>query len=76
MAQHLVQQIWKELKMNEEQRTDHDILICIEEKIRELKHQFDNHLRHHNIYAIALLTITGGAIGSLLIALVTLLIVK
>lgn len=59
-----------------EQRTDHDILICIEEKIKELKHQFNNHLKHHNIYAIALLTITGGAIGSLIIALITLLMLK
>jgi len=58
------------------ERTDHDLLICIEEKIKELKKQFDNHLRHHNTYAIALLTITGGAIGSLIIALITLLISK
>lgn len=59
-----------------EQRSDHDILICIEEKIKELKRQFDNHLKHHNTYAVALLTITGGAIGSLIIALITLLALK
>lgn len=58
------------------ERTDHDILICIEEKIKELRLQFDNHLKHHNMYTIALLTITGGAIGSLIIALVSLLILK
>jgi len=60
----------------DDKRTDHDLLICIEEKIKELKYQFDNHLKHHNIYAIALLTITGGAIGSLVIALITLLVIK
>lgn len=58
------------------ERSDHDVLICIEEKLKELKHQFDNHLKHHNIYALALLTITGGSIGSLIIALVTLLVLK
>lgn len=66
---------WKEVKM-ESPRTDHDILICIEEKIRELKSQFSNHLKHHSVYTIALLTITGGAIGSLIIALITLLALK
>ena len=59
-----------------EQRTDHDILVCIEEKIKELRHQFDNHLKHHNTYSLALLTITGGAVGSLIIALITLLVIK
>ena len=62
--------------MENELRSDHDILICIEEKIRELRHQFDNHLRHHNTYTLALLTITGGALGSLVIALITLLVIK
>ncbi len=57
----------------EQKRSDHDILICIEERLSELKIQFSNHLKHHNTYAIALLTITGGAIGGLIIALVTLL---
>lgn len=60
----------------ETERTDHDILICIEEKLKDLKQQFDNHLRHHHIYTIALLTITGGSIGSLIIALITLLVLK
>ena len=59
-----------------ENRTDHDILICIEEKVKELKFQFTNHLKHHNFYTLALLTITGGAIGSLIIALITLLVIK
>lgn len=58
------------------ERTDHDILVCIEEKLKELKLQFNNHLKHHNTYALALLTITGGAVGSLIIALITLLTLK
>ena len=47
--------------MENEQRTDHDILICIEEKIRELRHQFDNHLHHH--WAVTLVAISAGLIG-------------
>ena len=47
--------------MENEQRTDHDILICIEEKIRELRNQFDNHLKHH--FAITLVAISAGLIG-------------
>lgn len=47
--------------MENEQRTDHNILICIEEKIRELKHQFDNHLRHH--FAVTLIALSAGFVG-------------
>ena len=44
-----------------ENRTDHDILICVEEKLKELKHQFDNHLRHH--WAVTLAALSAGIIG-------------
>lgn len=31
---------------------DHDLLICIDAKLKELKIQFDNHLQHHFRYNI------------------------
>lgn len=33
-------------------RSDHDIIICLEVKMRELKEQFDNHLQHHFRYNV------------------------
>ena len=48
---------------------DHDLLIRMDEKLDGLKHGFDNHLRHHWGVSIVLLTITLGAIVSLIIAL-------
>lgn len=44
-----------------ESRTDHDILICIEEKIKELRHQFENHLKHH--WTITLVCLSAGLVG-------------
>lgn len=46
---------------------DHDLLICIDAKLRELKKQFDNHLSHH--FKITLL-----AIGTALSAFTTLIV--
>ncbi len=28
-------------------KIDHDLLICIDVKLREMKTQFENHLKHH-----------------------------
>jgi hypothetical protein len=44
-----------------ENRNDHDLLVCIEEKLKELKVQFGNHLKHH--FAITLVAISAGFIG-------------
>lgn len=56
--------------------TNKEYLICIDTKLKELKEQFSNHLKHHIEKAraqlainIALLTIAGGAIVALIIAL-------
>ena len=48
--------------------TNKEYLICIDEKLNELKEQFNNHLKHHFAVSIALLTITGGAITALILA--------
>lgn len=51
--------------------TDHDLLICIDAKLRELKLQFSNHILHHWWVTIPLIGITIGSITSLIIALLT-----
>jgi len=45
---------------------DHDLLIRIDAKLEELRIQFANHLRHHFLFTMALIT----ALFSLTIALV------
>lgn len=49
--------------------TNRDYLVCIDAKLKELKKQFDNHLHHHLLITIALITVTGGAITALIVAL-------
>ena len=49
--------------------TDHDLLVCIDVKLKELKKQFDNHLKHHWMVTIPLITIIGGLITALILAL-------
>ncbi len=51
--------------------TNKDQLIEIATKLDNLKEQFDNHLYHHLAFTIALLTITGGAVTALIIALLS-----
>lgn len=51
------------------ERSDHDLLICIDAKLRELKNQFDNHLSHHFKATILAWTTAISAIGALLILL-------
>ncbi len=49
--------------------TNKEYLIRIDEKLSGLKTQFDNHLKHHFAISVALLTITGGVITALILAL-------
>lgn len=48
-------------------RSDHDLLICIEVKLKELQKHFDNHIRHHWAITIPLLMIIAGLVITLLI---------
>lgn len=54
-------------------RNDHDILICLEVKLKELKIDFENHLIHHFRYSIMAWGVALGAIVTLAIALVKVL---
>lgn len=49
--------------------TNKEYLICIDTKLKELKEQFTNHIRHHWLVTIPLISITGAAITALIIAL-------
>lgn len=49
--------------------TNKEYLVCIDTKLKDLKKQFDNHLHHHLLVALALISVTGGAITALIIAL-------
>lgn len=51
--------------------TDHDLLICIDIKLKELKQQFANHIKHHWMVTIPMIGITFGSIVSLIITLLT-----
>lgn len=51
-------------------RNDHEILICIEVKLKELKSQFDNHLKHHFLLSLTALSMAGAAIVALIVALI------
>jgi hypothetical protein len=48
---------------------DHDLLICIDVKLRELKTQFDNHLKHHAAITICALAAALSALATVLIFL-------
>lgn len=52
------------------ERSDHDVLICLEVKIKELQKGFDNHLNHHFRYNILAWTVTLGALVTTAIALI------
>ena len=51
--------------------TNREYLICIDIKLKELKEQFSNHIKHHWMVTIPLIVITGGAITALIVALLT-----
>lgn len=50
-------------------RSDHDLLICIEVKIEELQKHFDNHLSTHAKYTYLVIASTIGAFVSLILIL-------
>lgn len=52
---------------------DHDILIRLEVILKELKIDFDNHLKHHFRYSVMAWGIALGAIVTLAIALIKVL---
>lgn len=49
--------------------TNREYLVCIDAKLTGLKEQFSNHLRHHWMVAIPLISITGAALIALILAL-------
>lgn len=51
--------------------TDHDLLTCIDAKLKGLKDQFDNHLKHH--FAITLAA-CGAGVGAILTTIGTLVV--
>jgi len=54
------------------EQSDHDLLICIDVKLKTLTKHFENHLSHHFRYNILAWTIALGAIVTLAIALLSL----
>ncbi len=59
------------VEQGEGKMTDHDLLVCIDVKLKELKEQFSNHLKHHWAMTLALVMITFGSVISVIIALLT-----
>ena len=57
--------------MSEKRMTNREYLICIDVKLKELQKQFSNHIKHHWLVTIPLISITGGAIIALIIALLS-----
>lgn len=50
-------------------QSDHDLLICIDIELRELKKGFENHLQHHLQYSLMAWTATIGLVVALILAL-------
>ncbi len=50
---------------------DHDLLVCIDVKLKELKLQFSNHLKHHFIISMAACGIALSTITTLAIYIIT-----
>ncbi len=50
--------------------TTKEYLICIDTKLKNLKEQFDNHLKHHWAITIALITIIGTGVIKIIIELI------
>jgi len=55
-----------------DEQTDHDLLICIDAKLKELKKAFDNHLEHHFRYSFYAFTVCVGLIITLIVLLLKL----
>ncbi len=54
-------------------RSDRDLLICLEVKLKELQKAFENHLVHHFRYTLLAWSLALGAIITMAIALVKVL---
>ena len=54
-------------------RSDRDLLICLEVKLKELQKDFENHLIHHFRYSIMAWGVALGAIVTMAIALIKVL---
>lgn len=54
-------------------QTDHDLLICIDVKLKELREDFKNHLSHHFRYNVMAWSVALGAIVSLVLVIVKIL---
>ena len=50
---------------------DHDLLVCIDVKLRELKEQFKNHLKHHFIVSMAACGVALSTVTTLAIYILT-----
>lgn len=51
------------------EKTDHELLLCIDQGQKELKIQFTNHLSWHRSMSIALVSLVGTLMIALIIAL-------
>lgn len=54
---------------NKKEMTNREYLICIDTKLKDLKEHFTNHIKHHWLVTIPLISITGGTVVALIIAL-------
>jgi len=54
-----------------DERNDHDILICLEVKLKLLQKSFDNHIKHHWLITVPLIVVSLGSVLSLVITLLT-----
>lgn len=61
----------EEKEKNVEEKGDHDRLVRLDAKVDFLCEQFRNHLKHHWMVTIPLIGITGTAIISLLVVLLS-----
>jgi len=57
--------------MAKEERTDHDLLVCLNVKVDNLTEHFTNHLHHHFLYTIALFTAFLSMVGGVVVYLLT-----
>jgi len=55
------------------EQSDHDLLVCIDVKLRTLTKHFENHIKHHWMVTIPLISIIGGLVVTLIITLIKLL---
>lgn len=51
--------------------TNKELLICIDVKLKLLKEQFDNHLKHHFLVTLASISATLTVVGALIVFIIT-----